>query len=436
MGLTDYLHLFRRRWPVIVAAVVLCVVAAAGYARSQPTTYSASSSVYVSMATGTSVNDSYQGGLAAQQRVRSYIDLATSVTVAQYVKDQLGLPDSVNDLRGRITAAAPPATTIIIVSVTDDTADGARILADEVVSQLRALISRLESIQADAAPAARAVVIDKAQTPTQANGPQTTRMLALGVIAGLLLGLGGALAWDRLDKRLRTSNDLEAILPVPILGIIDDGRPGAAGETRRLRTRLTADPERTSVLFTALSPHSEPEVALGLARSLADTGARVVLVDADTSGRGSSRRIPVGAAPGLAELLRNSSSTAEAVVLWPEVGISVLPLGVVDLRTPDLLASERFAEIMSKLRTEYDHIIVEAAPVTAAADAIALARRCDATVGIVELGRTTSAQVRGALATFGANDPRLAGVVVFSRPGGGLQRLLRRTPTPGKAVSR
>lgn len=426
MGLIDYLHLFRRRWPIIVVAVLLCAAASIGYARSQPTTYAASSSVYVSMATGTSVNDSYQGGLAAQQRVRSYIDLATSATVAEFVKNQLGLQESVNDLRSRITAVAPPATTIIIISATADTADGARIIADEVVSQLRALIARLEVIQQDAAPAARATLIDKAQTPTDPTNPQTSRLLALGILAGLLVGLGAALVRDRLDKRLRTSSDLEAVLPVPILAIIDDGRPGAPGETRRLRTRLTEDPEKTSFLFTALSPQSEPEVAVGLARSLSDTGARVVLIDADTSGRGSSSRIPVGAAPGLAELLRNSSSAAEAVVVWHEAGISVLALGVLDSRTPDLLVSDRFAEIMSKLRSEFDYIVVEAAPVTAAADAIALSRACDATVGVIELGRTTSTQVRGAVATFGLDNPRLTGAVVFSRPDSRLKQLLRR----------
>ncbi|MEC3918659.1 Wzz/FepE/Etk N-terminal domain-containing protein [Nocardia sp. CDC160] len=424
MGLIDYWRLLRRRWAIIVAAVVICAGAAYGYAASLPTEYTASSSVYISMATGTSVNDSYQGGLAAQQRVRSYVDLASSVTVATYVHDQLGLKSSVNDLRGRISAVSPPATTIIIISVKDSTAAGARTLTDEVVSQFRALVSRLEVIQSDAAPAARAEVIDKAQTPTQPSGPQKKRYYVLGILGGLVLGLGAALVRDRLDKRVRTSTELEAFLPVPILGIVDDGRPGAAGELRRLRTRLTEDPERVSLLLTSLSSHSEPDVAIGLARTFADTGSRVVLVDADTTGNGSTRRTPAAAAPGLAELLRSNTSPTNTVVSWPEVGISVLGLGGQDFRTADLLDSERFDDIMSKLRSEFDHIVVEAAPVTSAADAIALARRCDATLGVIELGPTTSNQVRGALATFGRDNKRLIGAVVFSRPPKGLGHVL------------
>ncbi|MFJ9743937.1 GNVR domain-containing protein, partial [Streptomyces sp. NPDC101166] len=291
--------------------------------------------------------------------------------------------------------------------------------------QFRALVSRLEVTQTDAAPAARAEVIDKAQTPTQPSAPQKKRFYILGVLAGLMLGLGAAVVRDKLDKRVRTSTELEGILPVPILGIVDDGRPGAAGELRRLRTRLTEDPELVSLLMTSLTPHSEPDVSIGLARTFADTGARVVLVDADTTGHGSTRRTPAAAAAGLSELLRSNGNPSAVVMPWPEVGINVLPLGGVDFRTPDLLDSERFADIMSKLRSEFDHIVVECAPVTAAADAIALARRCDGTIGVIELGQTTSNQVRGAVATFGLDNKRMIGTVVFSRPHKSVGELVR-----------
>ncbi len=413
MGLTDLWRLARRRWPIVAITAALCLAAAFGYAQTQPVVYTASSTCYVSMATGTSVNDSYQGGLAAQQRVRSYLDLATSQTVAQRVKDQLGLAISADELRGRISAASPPATTILVISVSDGTADGARRLTDEVVSQFRHLIDQLETIQVDAAPAARVAVVDKAQMPMSPSGPQSKRLLILGLLAGLVLGGLAALVRDRLDRRLQTSSAIEQIVPAPILGIVDDGRPGAAGELRRLRTRLADQPD-TSVLLTALSRRSQPDVAIGLARALADTDHRVVLIDADTSGEGSSSRLPEPTGAGLAELLRRTTPLDDAITRWPEVGIEVLPLGVTDLRTPDLLASERFGEILAKLRGEFDHILVEAAPVSTAADAVALARRCDTTIGVIELG-ATAPQIRGAVATLGAD--RLSGVVVYSRPG-------------------
>ncbi|TLF76819.1 polysaccharide biosynthesis tyrosine autokinase [Nocardia cyriacigeorgica] len=428
MNLRDFWHILRRRWLIVLGVTALCLAASFAYARSLPVTYTASSSVYVSMATGTSVNDSYQGGLAAQQRVRSYVDLATSVTVAQRVKDQLGLAMSVDELRDKITATAPPATTLIFVSVTDSSAEGARVLADQVVSQFRRLVAELESIQRDAAPAARAEVVDKAQLPSAPSGPQQTRLLGLGLLAGLVLGGAAAVLRDRLDRRLRSSADVEAVVAVPVLGIVDDGRPGEAGELRRLRARLTRDDrDPAAIVLASLSPRSRPEVAIGLARSFADAGHSVLLLDADTTGRGSSTRLlPPETRRGLAELLRHRGPPGEAIVSWPDSGVDLLPLGEADARTPDLLASERFTEIMAKLGAEFDHIVVDAAPVTGAADAIALTRRAEAAVGVIELGTTTATQVRGALATLGDGGTGLDGVVVYSAAARRAPRLWKR----------
>ncbi|KAA8889558.1 protein tyrosine kinase [Nocardia colli] len=423
MGLIDYWHIARRRWVIIVAVVVLCLGASAGYLSTLPTTYVANSSMYVSMATGTSVNDSYQGGLAAQQRVRSYLDLATSATVAKRVIDDLGLKMSVAEVQSKIKAYSPPATTNIVLTVQASTAEGARDFANSVVAQFRRLVDELETIERDAAPAARITVVDRAEVPSGPSGPQSKRILLLGLLAGLALGCAGAFVRDRTDRTLRTSNNLEAILPVPILGIIDAGRPGAPDETRRLRTRLLREGEARTILLTSLSARSEPDVAMTLARSFADMGSNVVLIDADTTGDGSSRALENTGA-GLAAVLRGATPVHEALTGWAETGVTVLPLGEADGQTPDLLASDRFAAVVAKLRTDYDHVVVQTAPITHAADAIALAPLCEQTIAVVLLGSTSAPQLRGALATFGDN--KLTGAVAYSQPGNRLQRLTGR----------
>ncbi|WP_068054818.1 protein tyrosine kinase [Nocardia xishanensis] len=423
MGLTEYWRIARRRWLVVAGVALVCLAASAVYLGGQPTSYSASSSMYVSMATGTSVNDSYQGGLAAQQRVRSYLDLATSATVAERVIDDLSIDMSPGELRGKITATSPPATTLIVISVTDGNAQRARDLTNTVVAHFRRLIDELETIERDAAPAARVAVVDRAELPTSPNGPQSGRVLALGLLAGLALGGLAAFVRDRTDRTLRTSNDLEALLPVPIFAIIDEGRPGAADETRRMRTRLLHEGQTHVIQVTGLSPRSEPEVALALAKSFADTGRSVVLVDADTSGGGGSERFGTGPGHGLAAVLRGAPA-AEALAGWPETGITVLPLGDADPQTADLLASERFSSVLAELRADFEHVVVQTAPVAAAADAIVVAPLCERTLGVVQLGATTAPQLRGALATFGSE--RLTGAVAYSRPGNRMQRLVGR----------
>ncbi|MCZ4078937.1 Wzz/FepE/Etk N-terminal domain-containing protein [Rhodococcus sp. H36-A4] len=418
MRLIDYWHIARRRWMIIVAITLLCPLAIVGYSASQPTTYQSSSRVYVTMATGTSVNDVYQGGLAAQQRVTSYVNLVNSSIVAQRVIDSLSLPLTVGELQSKIHASFPPATALLDINVTDSTAEGAKLLTDAVVAELKTLVGQLETIQADAAPAARVSVVDPAATPITSTGPSTTRLLALGLLTGLVLGCVAALVRDRTDRRLSTSNQLEDVLPVPVLAIVDVGEPGAIGEVRRLRARLSramGDIRGMTTMLTSFSARSQPDIAVDLSKSFADTGRQVVVIDADTSGHGISEHLCMETDPGLAELLRTTSSPIEALSTCSIPGISVLCLGSADDQTCDLLASDRFAEILTILRGTFDHVFIGTAPIAAAAGALSVSALCDATVAVVELGNTTSPEVMGALSTFEQGGSGLIGVVAVSR---------------------
>ncbi|MFQ6226912.1 hypothetical protein [Nocardia sp. NPDC002869] len=291
MELPDYLRLLRRYWAMLLAGVALGVGLAAYQVQSTPTTYTATSTLYVSMATGTSVADSYQGGLAAQQRVRSYLELVTSDHVVDRVIGQLGLNLDRDELAAAITADTPPATSLLRVSVTDEDPETSRVLTDQVVAQFRALVDELETIEVTAAPAARVAVVDAAQAPVEASGPGGSRLYAVGALAGLLLGAGLAYLLDRLNTRVRDSAELAA-LGQPVLGTVAPGTHREPGELRALRARL---PEGKPLIFTALDAKPEPALVLGSASVLGATGAQVLVIDANTTGHGVSALLPESA---------------------------------------------------------------------------------------------------------------------------------------------
>ncbi|MGV9409653.1 Wzz/FepE/Etk N-terminal domain-containing protein [Nocardia sp. NPDC003693] len=424
MGLVDYARVGRRRWGVIVVALLLGLLGSIGYLRTAEVTYTASSSVYVSMATGTSVNDSYQGGLAAQQRVRSYLELATSTKVLDRVIGQLGLKGSAEELRQRVTVASPPATAMLRVTVTAPTATGARNLADEVVAQFRALVDELETIEQTAAPAARVAVVDRAELPSAASSPQSSRIVMVGILAGLLLGGAGALLLERLDRRVRSKAELAEL--VPVLGTVEREGPGTETDLRQVRARLAKDvagsPGKTAMV-TSFSKKSEPAIAVGLARSLADAGRHVLLIDADTTRRGSSGLMPENNGVGLADMLRGGRAAVDGVLSWSDRGIWVIPLGAADQGMSDLLASEQFDKLLAELENMFDDVLIDVAPVLAAPDALTLGARSARTIGIVELGHTTSGEVYDAvtaLASVGAGGPR---VIAIAARGGWSERL-------------
>ncbi|MFE6859752.1 Wzz/FepE/Etk N-terminal domain-containing protein [Nocardia sp. NPDC057668] len=424
MGLVDYVRVVRRRWGVVVVALLLGLLGSIGYLQTAPVTYTASSSVYVSMATGTSVNDSYQGGLAAQQRVRSYLELATSTKVLDRVIGQLGLRGSAEELRQRVTVASPPATAMLRVTVTAPSAAGARNLADEVVAQFRALVDELETIESTAAPAARVAVVDRAELPGAPSSPQSSRIVMIGILAGLLLGGGGALLLERLDRRVRSQPELAEL--VPVLGTVALDGPGTEADLRQVRARLVKDVAGSRVktaMLTSFSKNSEPALAVGLARSLADAGRHVLLIDADTTRKGSTGLMPENNGAGLVDMLRGGRSAAEGVLSWSDRGIWVIPLGAADHGMSDLLASEQFDKLLAELENMFDDVLIDVAPVLAAADALTVGPRCGRTIGIAELGHTTSGEVNGAvaaLATVGASRPQ---TIAIAARGGWAERL-------------
>lgn len=416
MGLADYWRSARRGTAFIVAGLVVGVAGAAGYSATIPIRYTASSTMYVSMATGTSVNDSYQGGLAAQQRTRSYLELARSAAVAQRVVTERGLTISPDALRARITTSSPPATALLQVSVSADTAAGARDLTDAVVAQFRQLVDQLETIESTAAPAARVAVVDKAELPASPSSPSRAKLLVLGAIAGLILGFGAAVLRQRFDGRLYTVTELAAAVAPPVLGTVDDRWTGAS--MRGVRSALgTTGRAPDTILVTALSGASRPDIARDLARSFADTGARVVYIDADTTAADRSPASGGADGPGLADLLRNPAPAIDAVRWSPDTDIGVLPLGAHDRQTTDLFASARMIAILLELRGEFDQVIVGAAAVDTRADAFALAPHCAGTVGIAELGAITGAGARRATAALARAGGTVAGVIAIrTRP--------------------
>lgn len=483
MELPDYLRIARRRWPILLAGPALGIGLAAYQVQSSPQTYTASSSVYVSMATGTSVADSYQGGLAAQQRVRSYLELVTSDTVIDRVIGQLSLDSTREELAAQVSADSPPATTMLNVYVTDEDPERARVITDEVVSQMRALIDDLETIEVTAAPAARVAVVDRAELPTEPDGGGGATLLAAGAVGGLLLGAVAAYLLERFSRRPRGVEDLEPF-DVPVLGFVDLGGSGETAGLRALRARV---PETaTPLLVTAVGGGHRHGFAAALAETLAAAGRRVLLIDADTTGAGTSTLLPVTAgdwpirdtqllhrsataaghdylenatlrttkidlrsipaAPpadepttgprvpgGLDLVLRGEARLTDTTTHWAARGITVLALGNADARTPDLIASARFTELLADAAARYDHVVVETAGPAAAGEASALAARAAGIVAVTVLGEATNRRLEQDLAALTAAGGQLTGLVAVPSPRTLLQRLTRRDPNPPAA---
>jgi receptor protein-tyrosine kinase len=417
MTLTDLIRLLRRRWAVAVTVLAVCVLGAVAYAVNAPTTYSATTTMYVSMATGTSVNDSYQGGLAAQQRVTTYSHIAGGTAVAKRVIDELGLDTTPEALESRVSVTFPPATALLEISATDPTPEGAQGLADAFASQFQELVGKMETTVVGAAPAAQVTVIEPAELPTSPTGRSATKPLALGIALGVALGVLAAFARDRLDRRLRRPEQLGDALSAPPVAV-SSREPDATRDYARLRRALTGRrdlPSPTTLMVVSVCGRSQPEVSLRLARSLHAAGAKTVLVDIDTSAQGPSAALGLLAEPGVTDWLASRTPRLDAVLRQTDDGYAIVPLGAADARNVELLDSERLTPLLAELREQYDHIIVATVLAPPDAGALVASLECAGIVAVGELRKDTLRGVRKAAGAFiDADVPVVAAVALAS----------------------
>jgi capsular exopolysaccharide synthesis family protein len=146
-----------------------------------------------------------------------------------------------------------------------------------------------------------------------------------------------------------------------------------------------------SLTVTSCAPgEGKSSLAMNLATCLAYDGARVCVVDCDLRRPAQHRAFPsLGNAVGLSSVLTGEVPLAEAVQETPIPGLSVLTSGPLPQNPGRLVESLRLRQVLQELGRTYAMVIIDAPPVLAVADAVALARATKGTLLVVEAGVTT-----------------------------------------------
>jgi capsular exopolysaccharide synthesis family protein len=257
----------------------------------------------------------------------------------------------------------------------------------------------------------------------QASSPNPGRNALLALALALLITPLIALLLDRLDRRVRRARELERLCGAPLLATIPghafdaaDGRLGTDRAFQRLRDSLIfLTGKRQSDAIAVVSPldgQGKTTVATRLARSFAQSGRRVLLIDANLSRPGVAARLGVPATPGLSELV---SGQAAHPVRYPIAGLvgelSVLPAGSPPPNPFEILGSQRFSTLIERLATEYEVVVIDTASLLAAGDTLALLHQVSGVVAVARLHRTPRAAVRRMAQIVTSADGRLLGIV-------------------------
>ena len=432
MELRDYLHVLRRRWRVVAASVLLCIAIAAVLAWTRTPVYAARTQLFVSTSIDAAdPSETYQGGLFSQQRVLSYARLVSSPAVLADVIETLELRTTPEQLEGQIRGYVPVDTVLIEIEVTDPSAQRAKEIADAVAVRFSAFVTELEARDDGTSSPVKVSRTREALLPTAPVSPRTPIYLALGLLAGLALGISAAVLRDTLDTRLREDGDPGEALGLPVLGRIandpqakrrplvvpNDPHSPRAEAYRRLRSNLgglTAHRPLTS--FVVSSPREgegKTVVAANLAVAYAQAGYRVVLVDAELRRPRLAALFGLSQARGLSDALRGNRSVDEALQSWqPGLQLELLASGDEPPNPSELLGSQRFASLMEELQGRSDIVILDAPPLLPVIDAAVVARRTSGLLLVARVGETDVGELETAAQSVRAVGADVLGIVV------------------------
>jgi succinoglycan biosynthesis transport protein ExoP len=239
-------------------------------------------------------------------------------------------------------------------------------------------------------------VIERATPPRRPTSPRPMQNAILGGVAGLILGLLIVAPLARFDQRVRTEKDLAALIPAPVLARIPvlphtwgDERLDEAFHFLRLNLQLTGR-EGQSRVFALTAPRrgsGTTTVVAGLASSLAVSGSEVIAVDFDL--RRPMLHSYLGVEPerrgGVLEALLGDEHGADLLQQAPTPHLRLL-LGSDHRPAPaGRIGFERMHDLLEQLRVSSDDVLVDTPPVSAVADASALAATADAVILVIDL---------------------------------------------------
>lgn len=276
---------------------------------------------------------------------------------------------------------------------------------------LREQLDRLKLAQA--LQTGGAELVQPATPPTDRSSPKPLRNVVLGIVLGALLGLGLAALLDRVDRRVRTVDELEELYEAPILARIPRsqrltkrqaeaiGPQTPEGEAFRvLRTNLryfNIGGAMSSILV--ISPEAgdgKSTVARTLATTMAEMGDDVVLVEGDLRKGGDLLDVTGSPATGLSNVL--TGTPYEKVLMRvdvPSVGglqqrtLTVLPSGPVPPNPSELLESEQMRDLLARLQEQFEFVVLDSPALAAVSDALALVSEVSTVVVVGGLGKTT-----------------------------------------------
>src|SRR5689334_18123957 len=300
-------------------------------------------------------------------------------------------------------------------------------------------------------------IVDYALTPDSPVGPNRTRTVIAAFFLSIGLGLGLALFFEYLDDTVHSTQEVERVLHLPALAVIPsvgsaarrrvlggiskatalqkhsngngngnselllnvDTRSPLAEAYRHLRTSVllsTARRAPKSLLVTSSLPgEGKTTTAVNTAISLAQTGASVVIIDADMRRPRLQSIFGMHGQQGLSSILSSDVSEAGMLAMVrsdEESGLNILTSGPIPPNPAELIGSDQMRRLLSVLQANYTHVVIDSPPVSSFTDGVLISTMVDGVLLVVHGGKSSRHIVRRSKQLLSDVGAKIFGVVL------------------------
>lgn len=341
-----------------------------------------------------------------QSQLKSYPNLIKAEDFLQSVIDDLHLDMTTKQLANEVNATIPVDSYLISITVTD--ADPRR--AADLVTYISNALSKQAATFDAAYKTDSKIRLKTVETAKVADASIKTRIIKASpiiVTLSLLLALFASILKERLNRTLISVDQLKQIGRYPVVGQIEVYKPDITADQVSLSTDYSASGYQTLItnLLGAIpntskngevivvsslnSETTKTAVTYNLAEAIAESGSKVLLIDADMNKSSIAYSLSLDGRPGLSQVLQGSAVLTNCIYQHSQPNFHILTAGIPCPNASTLLNSRTMTVLMQQASTHYDYVILETDSLANSNDCFILAGKARGLMMVVQENKTS-----------------------------------------------
>ncbi len=466
INLGEMFAYFRSKLHILL--IIFALIFGLGSFYMQKPKYEATATVIVS---SDKSNANLPGEVATNKNlIDTYTQVVKSHRVLDKVKSDINIEKSYDEMLKMINVSAVKGTEIITITTTDRDAEFATKMTNKIAEHFVKEIAKIYNDR-------NINVLDSAVTPTEPANIKIVRQEIIAFAAGLIVSVSILFLVFYFDRSVKTSEQVESQLHLPVIGKIhmidaekerlkrrqralalkakkeakeDDSAENVENteneeeapeedlsselilknnpksiiseDFRTVRTSLDfslVGKNNNSLVLTSTAPNEGKSfVSANLAIAFANTGKKVLLVDADMRLGRQHEIFELSNQAGLSNLLvETAGDRLRKYIQKTDIeNLSVVTRGVTPPNPAELIDSKQMEKFIATVKSKYDYVIIDSAPVYNLADSLIISKKADRTMIICRANKTNIDHVKDGLKSLQAIDANIAGVILNQIP--------------------